>query len=122
MPCRVATSSDSVRHSSAWPRSPGYEFDKVWVWDDWPGKDKRGDTGIDLVARETGSGDLVAIECKFYAPAATLAWPQVSTFVGMLGQPGVRFRDDRLDCGWRVQERPLQHRAPREARAHLARR
>ena len=66
---------------------PGYEFDKVWAWDDWPGKDKRGDTGIDLVAREAGSGDLVAIQCKFYAPTATLAWPQVSTFVGMLGQP-----------------------------------
>ena len=66
---------------------PGYEFDKVWAWDDWPGKGKRGDTGIDLVAREAGSGDLVAIQCKFYAPAATLAWPRVSTFVGMLGQP-----------------------------------
>ena len=66
---------------------PGYEFDKVWAWDDWPGKDERGDTGIDLVAREAGSGDLVAIQCKFYAPTATLAWPRVSTFVGMLGQP-----------------------------------
>ena len=66
---------------------PGYEFDKVWAWDDWPGKDDRGDTGIDLVAREAGSGDLVAIQCKFYAPTATLAWPRVSTFVGMLGQP-----------------------------------
>ena len=66
---------------------PGYEFDKVWAWDDWPGKDERGDTGIDLVAREAGSGDLVAIQCKFYAPTATLAWPRVATFVGMLGQP-----------------------------------
>ena len=66
---------------------PGYEFDKVWAWNDWPGRGERGDTGIDLVAREAGSGDLVAIQCKFYAPTATLAWPQVSTFVGMLGQP-----------------------------------
>ncbi len=66
---------------------PGHEFDKVWAWDDWPGKGERGDTGIDLVAREAGSGDLVAIQCKFYSPTATLAWPRVSTFVGMLGQP-----------------------------------
>ena len=69
-------------------RAAGYDFDRVWAWDDWPGGGDRGDTGIDLVAREAGSGDLVAIQCKFYAPTATLAWPQqVSTFVGMLGQP-----------------------------------
>ena len=66
---------------------PGREFDEVWAWMDWPGREGRTDTGIDLVAREAGSGDLVAIQCKFYAPTATLAWPQVSTFVGMLGQP-----------------------------------
>ena len=66
---------------------PGHEFDKVWAWGDWPGREGRTDTGIDLVAREAGSGDLVAIQCKFYAPTATLAWPQVSTFIGMLGQP-----------------------------------
>ena len=66
---------------------PGREFDEVWAWTDWPGREGRTDTGIDLVAREAGSGDLVAIQCKFYAPTATLAWPQVSTFVGMLGQP-----------------------------------
>ena len=66
---------------------PGREFDEVWAWMDWPGREGRTDTGIDLVAREAGSGDLVAIQCKFYAPTATLAWPQVSTFAGMLGQP-----------------------------------
>ena len=66
---------------------PGHEFDKVWAWGDWPGREGRTDTGIDLVAREAGSDDLVAIQCKFYAPTATLAWPQVSTFIGMLGQP-----------------------------------
>ena len=65
----------------------GYDFDQVWSWDDWPGRDDRGDTGIDLVARERGSGKLVAIQCKFYSPQATLSWPNVATFVGMLGQP-----------------------------------
>jgi predicted helicase len=48
---------------------------------------KEADTGIDLVARERGTGDLVAIQCKFYAPTASLSWTNVSTFVGMLGQP-----------------------------------
>jgi predicted helicase len=62
-------------------------FDEVWSWMDWPGRDGQADTGIDLVARERGTGDLVAIQCKFYAPTATLSWSGVSTFVGMLGQP-----------------------------------
>lgn len=61
------------------------EFDEVWSWMDWPGRAGRTDTGIDLVARERGTGFLVAIQCKFYAPRATLNWKQVSTFVGMLG-------------------------------------
>ena len=68
---------------------PGHEFDKVWAWDDWPGNGGRGDTGIDLVAREAGSGDLVAIQCKFYSPTATLAWPRVSTFVGSRRRRGL---------------------------------
>ena len=62
-------------------------FDHVWSWSDWPGRDGRSDTGVDLVAREAGTGNLVAIQCKFYSPDATLDWRHVSTFVGMLGQP-----------------------------------
>lgn len=62
-------------------------FEAVWAWADWPGRGSRGDTGIDLVARERGTGDLVAIQCKFYSPDATLSWSHVSTFSGMLGQP-----------------------------------
>ena len=62
-------------------------FDEVWLWMDWPDRDGQADTGIDLVARERGTGALVAIQCKFYAPTATLSWSGVSTFVGMLGQP-----------------------------------
>ena len=42
--------------------------------------------GIDLVAREAGTGDLVAIQCKFYSPSATLSWGHVSTFIAMLGR------------------------------------
>ncbi len=44
------------------------------------------DTGVDLVARERGTGDLVAIQCKFYSPSAVLRWEHVSTFVAMLSQ------------------------------------
>ena len=69
-------------------QAAGYDFDEVWSWNDWPGNDGlAGDTGIDLVARERGSGDLVAIQCKFYSPQATLSWTNAATFIGMLGQP-----------------------------------
>ena len=62
-------------------------FDEVWSWMDWPGRNGRTDTGIDLVAKERGTGHLVGIQCKFYSPRAVLDWKHVSTFVGMLGQP-----------------------------------
>lgn len=62
-------------------------FENVWAWMDWPGRDGRADTGIDLVAEEAGTGRLVAIQCKFYSPNATLQWGHVSTFAGMLSQP-----------------------------------
>ncbi len=63
------------------------QFAEVWTWDEWPGRDGRVDTGIDLVARKAGSDDLVAVQCKFYSPSATLSWTNVSTFAGMLGSP-----------------------------------
>jgi predicted helicase len=40
----------------------------VWLWSEWP--DRSGaDVGIDLVARERGTGDYWAIQCKFFDPA-----------------------------------------------------
>lgn len=62
-------------------------FDAVWSWSDWPERGNRGDTGIDLVAREAGTDRLVAIQCKFYSPDAVLSWGHVATFAGMLAQP-----------------------------------
>ena len=38
-------------------------FDQVWLWDEWPGCDAP-DTGIDLVARDTRTRGLVAIQAK----------------------------------------------------------
>lgn len=57
------------------------KFDKVWRWADWPGNNGRHDTGIDLVARERDSGDLIAIQCKFYAPGAPISLSEVNKFL-----------------------------------------
>jgi predicted helicase len=62
-------------------------FDAVWTWQDWPDRPVGlPDTGVDLVARERGTGNMVAIQCKFYSPSAVLGWEHISTFVAMLSQ------------------------------------
>lgn len=37
----------------------------VWLWKDWPGRDGKPDTGIDLVAEIQGGG-LLAVQVKFF--------------------------------------------------------
>lgn len=71
-------------------------FEAVWSWQDWPDRIMgHPDMGIDLVARERGTNDLVAIQCKFYSPSATLSWSNVSTFFGALNG-NVAFRSGLL--------------------------
>lgn len=56
-------------------------FDEVWLWADYPNRNGRPDTGIDLVARERATGGLVAIQCKFYAPDTVINKPAVDSFL-----------------------------------------
>jgi len=51
--------------AAAFEASPVMGFDKVWLWSDWPGADGP-DIGVDLVGRLGESGELVAIQCKFW--------------------------------------------------------
>ncbi|GAA3287473.1 hypothetical protein ACFFON_06095 [Arthrobacter citreus] len=44
------------------------QFSDVWLWNDWPARGKQVDTGIDVVARDRYTGELTAIQCKFYDP------------------------------------------------------
>ena len=60
-------------------------FSHVWLWYDWPGRTDRPDIGIDLVARERDSGNLVAIQCKFRKPGTTLYLDDIATFLTALG-------------------------------------
>ncbi len=59
-------------------RAQSKRFDKVWLWSEWPGNQNRHDTGIDIVARERDSGELVAIQCKFYRPGSSIALDQLN--------------------------------------------
>ena len=56
-------------------------FDRVWLWPEWPGNQNRHDTGIDIVARERDTEHLVAIQCKFFSPDATIYLSHISTFL-----------------------------------------
>ena len=58
------------------------ELEKVWLWEDFPGRKDFGgtDTGIDLVAK-TEMGEYWAIQCKCYAEDAVIDKPAVDSFL-----------------------------------------
>ena len=61
-------------------------FDGVWLWMDWPDRPQHGDLGIDLVARDRETGDLTAIQCKFYDPASTISKDDIDPFLSESGK------------------------------------
>ncbi|RZI81689.1 MAG: damage-inducible protein [Rubrivivax sp.] len=61
-------------------------FSDVWMWNDWPDRKGKADTGIDLVAQERDTGALVAIQCKFYAPTYTLQKGDIDSFFTASGK------------------------------------
>ncbi|BDB63278.1 DEAD/DEAH box helicase [Rhodococcus sp. RDE2] len=62
------------------------QYDQVWRWMDWPGRDGKPDTGIDLVARERDTGAYTAIQCKFYEPTSTLSKGDIDSFFTASGK------------------------------------
>lgn len=64
------------------------QFGEVWLWQDWPGRDGKHDTGIDLVAYDHTLGANVAIQCKFYAPSSTIGKQDIDSFLSASGKEG----------------------------------
>lgn len=62
------------------------QYDEVWLWQDWPGREGKVDTGIDLVARERYSGELCAIQCKFFSPDHYLVKEDIDSFFTASGK------------------------------------
>lgn len=57
----------------------------VWLWSEWP--DRWGtDVGIDIVARERGTGDYWAIQCKFFDPSSYLQKSDIDSFFTASGK------------------------------------
>lgn len=61
-------------------------FDEVWLWQDWPERNGKTDTGIDLVARERHGGGLCAIQCKFHDPENTIQKSDLDSFFTASGK------------------------------------
>ncbi|MEV0621734.1 type ISP restriction/modification enzyme [Nonomuraea sp. NPDC050404] len=67
-------------------------FSRVWLWNDWPGRAGKPDTGIDLVAQERETGALTAIQCKFYRSSHTLQKSDIDSFFTASGKDGFSSR------------------------------
>lgn len=62
------------------------EYDAVWRWIDWPDRQGKSDTGIDLVARVRETGEFAAVQCKFYAPDHTLSKKDIDSLFTASGK------------------------------------
>ncbi|TFD11327.1 DEAD/DEAH box helicase [Cryobacterium sp. TMT1-21] len=61
-------------------------FEDVWLWQDWPGRNGKVDTGIDLVAKERYGDGFCAIQCKFYAPTHSITKGDIDSFFTASGK------------------------------------
>lgn len=69
-------------------------YSKVWTYTDWAreqGLDGR-DTGIDLVAQMQGTGELHAIQCKFYAEDYKVQKGDIDSFFTASGKKPFTYR------------------------------
>ncbi|MEO7122828.1 MAG: DEAD/DEAH box helicase family protein, partial [Lacisediminihabitans sp.] len=62
------------------------QYDEVWLWQDWPGREGKVDTGIDLVARDKFSREFCAIQCKFFSPEHYLTKEDIDSFFTASGK------------------------------------
>ncbi len=63
-------------------------YSDVWAYADWAGQQglEKRDTGIDLVARTSGTGVYHAIQCKFYAEDYCIRKSDIDSFFTASGQ------------------------------------
>ena len=64
------------------------QFSDVCLWQDWEGRQGKADTGIDIVATDKLTGELWAIQCKFYSPHHYLDKAHIDSFFTASGKQG----------------------------------
>ena len=60
-------------------------YKKVYLWNEWDGREGFGDIGIDLVA-ENVDGGVTAIQCKFYDEQSTIGKKNIDSFISASGR------------------------------------
>ena len=99
--------------------SPIYrsQFDRVWLFREWPERWRDQDKGVDLIARDR-QGRLHAIQAKAYSPAYSVSKADIDTFLSESSRPQISFRmliatTDRLGSNAREtmagQDKPVVH-------------
>ncbi|MBU8729865.1 DEAD/DEAH box helicase family protein [Cytobacillus oceanisediminis] len=63
-------------------------FDDVWTLNEVPAEYyiPKSDTGVDLVAKERETGDLVAIQCKYYSEDTIIQKQHIDSFLNEVGK------------------------------------
>lgn len=61
-------------------------FESVVPWNEWPARASDQDVGIDLVGTERDTGNLWAIQCKFYNEDTHISKEAIGTFFSELGK------------------------------------
>ncbi|WP_147383453.1 restriction endonuclease [Nesterenkonia natronophila] len=64
-----------------------FQFSDVWLWQDYPDRGTRTDTGVDLVAKDKFTGELTAIQCKFLDPENTVSKGDIDSFISASPKP-----------------------------------
>jgi predicted helicase len=63
-------------------------FDEVWMLGSVPEEYRipKKDTGVDLVARNRETGELIAIQCKYYSKDTTIQKSHIDSFLNEVGK------------------------------------
>lgn len=64
-----------------------FQFSDVWLWQDYPDRGNRTDTGVDLVAKDKFTGELTAVQCKFLDPENTVSKGDIDSFISASPKP-----------------------------------
>lgn len=62
------------------------QFTDVYLWRDWPEREGRPDTGVDLVAVNSHTGEVAAIQCKFFAVGHSIQKKDIDSFLAESGK------------------------------------
>jgi predicted helicase len=57
------------------------QIERVWLWSEFPYRQGRPDTGIDLVIKVKDLNEFWSVQCKFYSPDHLLQKSDIDTFI-----------------------------------------